>query len=60
MALSHELYLSALALALTNTVHGTKLNIQTRSIVAHAIKNGAANMLSQIDMILHMDMICPI
>ena len=26
--------------------------------MAHAIKNGAANMLSQIDMILHMDMIC--
>ena len=58
MALSHELYLSALALALTLPVE--KLNIPTRITTACAIKTGVANMSLQIDVIPPTDRICPI
>lgn len=60
MALSHELYLSALALALTLPDTCGKAEYPNEKYSGARYKNGAANMLSQIDMILHMDMICPI
>lgn len=60
MAMSHELYLSALALALTlpDTCGRAEYPNEKRNGICY--KTGVANMLLQIDVILHTDMICPI
>lgn len=61
MALSHELHLSALALALTLPDTCGKAEYPNEDITtACAIKTGVANMSLQIDVIPPTDRICPI
>ena len=58
MALSHELYLSALALALTLPDTCGKAEYPNEDYNGVRYKNWCSNMLLQIDVILHTDMIC--
>lgn len=60
MALSHELYLSALALALTlpDTCGRAEYPNEKRNGIRY--KNWCSQYVLQIDVILHTDMICPI
>lgn len=58
MALSHELYLSALALALTLPDTCGKAEYPDENKAGSDTKDGAVTMSSQLDVILPMDAIC--